>query len=63
MSSYQINVSQNGKFLFRTEEQPCGPNNDYTNEMHDLFKQKFPDDEGYTTRMVIWPDRVGTMYY
>lgn len=62
MSSYEISVSQNGNLLFWTEEQPCGPNNDDAIEMHELLKQKFPEDEGYTTQMVIWPDRVGTLY-
>lgn len=62
MPSFQVTVAANGKFIFRTEDQPCEVNHEEAHEVHEILKAKFKEEDGYSTRLVIWPDRVGYEY-
>lgn len=61
MSSYMITVSENGKFLFRTEEQPGGLKDADVSKVVEAVSAKFPKSEGYEVILVEWPEKAGTM--
>lgn len=61
MSSYMITVSENGKFLFRTEEQPGSLKDADVSKVVEAVAQKFPKSEGYEVILVEWPEKAGTM--
>lgn len=50
---YRINVSLNGKYLFATEQ--GGITQDAkAREVFKLFKEKFPEEEGYKVDVTYW---------
>lgn len=64
MASYMVSVSKEGKFLFRTDEQPCDIK--YIHNMRrdpvvSALIQKFPASEGYKVDLVIWPSKRGSV--
>lgn len=46
MSHYEINVSLNGSHLFATHERSCRDKQP-TKDLVDLFREKFPESQGY----------------
>lgn len=54
---YEINVSLNGKHLFATAERSI-TNVDKANDVCKLFKEKFPEENGYKITMTKW-EKVG----
>lgn len=61
MSSYSINVSENGKFLFRTEDQPGLITDSGVQHVIEAIASKFPKSEGYQVEVVQWPTQAGTI--
>lgn len=55
---YEINVALNGKHLFATAERSI-TNNLKAEKVYNLFKEKFPEEEGYTISVTMW-DKIGT---
>ncbi len=53
---YRINVSQNGKYLFATEQGGITYEDD-AKKVTELFKEKFPPSEGYKIDIVKWEGR------
>lgn len=50
---YEINVSLNGRHLFATAERSA--TNEWTaKKLHNLFKEKFPEAEGYDITVTEW---------
>ena len=50
---YEINVALNGKHLFATADRSI--TNPYKAEkIYNLFKEKFPEEEGYTISVTEW---------
>lgn len=54
---YEINVSKNGQHLFATAERSV-TNNLKAKEVYNLFKEKFPESEGYEISVTRW-EKVG----
>lgn len=54
---YEINVSKNGRHLFATAERSI-TNFTQAEGMYILFKEKFPESEGYEISVTRW-DKVG----
>ena len=54
---YEINVSLNGKHLFATAAHSI-TNNLKAEKVYNLFKEKFPDSEGYKIDITEW-NKVG----
>ena len=54
---YEINVSLNGKHLFATAERSITDIHK-ANTVCKLFKEKFPEEEGYKITMTKW-EKVG----
>ena len=50
---YEINVSLNGKHLFATAERSI-TNNLKAEKIYNLFKEKFPESEGYKIDVTYW---------
>lgn len=50
---YEITVSKNGKHLFATSERSI-TNTDKVTEIFNLFKEKFPENEGYKLEATFW---------
>lgn len=61
MTTYTINVSKNGKHLFRTEEQPSGLEDCDQERVSLEIALKFPPSEGYEAVLIIWPNKAGRM--
>ena len=55
---YEINVSLNGKHLFATAERSITDIHK-ANMVYNLFKEKFPKEDGYEIRVTKW-DKVGS---
>ena len=54
---YEINVSLNGQHLFATAERSA--TNEWTAEkLYKLFKEKFPEENGYKISMTRW-EKIG----
>ena len=53
--SYTINVAENGRFLFRTEENNAANRN----QVLEAITKAFPAHEGYEVSIVDWPARSG----
>ena len=54
---YRINVSQNGKYLFATENGEGGGGirwEEDARKVTELFKEKFPESEGYKIDVTYW---------
>lgn len=54
---YRINVSQDGKYLFATENGDNGSgitNEKEARKITELFKEKFPESEGYKISVTHW---------
>lgn len=54
---YRINVSQNGKYLFATENGDNGggiTKEKDARKMTELFKEKFPESDGYEISVTHW---------
>lgn len=49
----RITVSQNGKYLFATEEGQLAREKD-AKRVYQLLKEKFPESEGYHVRVIVW---------
>lgn len=54
---YEINVSLNGKHLFATAERSI-VNAWRLQKVYNLFKEKFPEEEGYNITVTEW-NKVG----
>lgn len=54
---YEINVSLNGKHLFATAERSI-TNNLKAEKVYLIFKEKFPEEEGYEIDITEW-NKVG----
>lgn len=57
---YRINVSKDGRYLFATENGEGGggiQSVKHAQEILSLFKQKFPDSEGYRISCIHWEAR------
>ncbi len=54
---YEINVSLNGKHLFATAERSI-VNTFHLQKVYNLFKEKFPEEDGYKINVTKW-DKVG----
>lgn len=50
---YEINVSLNGKHLFATAERSI-TNNLKAEKVYLIFKEKFPEEEGYEIEITEW---------
>lgn len=50
---YEINVSLNGKHLFATAERSI-VNTWHLQKVYNLFKEKFPAEEGYQITVTEW---------
>lgn len=61
MSTFQINVSKDGKHLFRTEEQSIGAESCDQEQVSLEIASKFPPSEGYEVMLIIWPSKSGRM--
>ena len=55
---YEINVSLNGKHLFATAERSIS-NRWELDKVYHIFKEKFPESEGYEMSVTMW-DKRGT---
>lgn len=53
---YRINVSLNGKYLFATEQGGITWEAD-AKKVVELFKEKFPESEGYKISVTKWEGR------
>lgn len=53
---YRINVSQNGRYLFATEQGGLTWIDD-AKKVTELFKEKFPESEGYKIDVTKWEGR------
>lgn len=54
---YRINVSQNGEYLFATENGENGGGirwEEDARKVVKLFKEKFPESEGYNVSVSFW---------
>lgn len=54
---YRINVSQNGKYLFATENGENGggiTQEEDAKKITELFRIKFPESEGYNIHVTHW---------
>lgn len=60
-ASYSINVSENGKFLFRTEEQPGLITDPDVQHVVEAIALRFPKAEGFQVQLIQWPTHAGTM--
>ena len=56
---YEINVSLNGQHFFATAERSI-TNLNKAEKVYDLFKEKFPESEGYKIDITEW-NKVGKM--
>ena len=54
---YEINVSLNGKHLFATAERSIDNKRELEN-VYSLFKEKFPESEGYKLSVTMW-EKIG----
>ena len=54
---YEINVSKNGKHLFATAERSITVSWE-AEHIYNLFKEKFPENEGYKITVTRW-EKVG----
>lgn len=54
---YEINISLNGKHLFATAERSI-TNNLKVEKVYNIFKEKFPEEEGYKIDITYW-EKVG----
>lgn len=57
---YRINVSRNGVYLFATEDGEGGGgivSVKHAEKVLELFKQKFPESEGYRVTCIYWEAR------
>lgn len=54
---YEINVSKDGKHLFATAERSI-TNNLKAEKVYNLFKEKFPESDGYKIDITYW-EKVG----
>lgn len=54
---YEINVSLNGKHLFATAERSI-VNTFQLQKVYNLFKEKFPEEDGYKINVTQW-EKVG----
>ena len=54
---YEINVSLNGRHLFATAERSI-KNHLKAEKVYKLFKEKFPENEGYEISITYW-EKVG----
>lgn len=54
---YEINVSLNGKHLFATAERSI-VNTFQLQKVYNLFKEKFPEEDGYKINVTKW-NKVG----
>lgn len=61
MSTFELSVSRNGKFLFRVEEQSTYPDDEAMETLSNLIVERFPASEGFQVVRVVWPDRLGDM--
>lgn len=52
-SHYEINVSLNGSHLFATHERSCR-DKEPTKKLVELFREKFPETEGYKVDCTYW---------
>lgn len=52
-SYYEINVSKNGKYVFSTAERSA-TNIWEARKLYKLFKEKFPESEGYKIDVTYW---------
>lgn len=57
---YRINVSQNGRYLFATEQGGITWEFD-AKKIVELFKEKFPESEGYKIDVTKWESRGKTL--
>lgn len=53
---YRINVSKNGRYLFATEQGGIIWEFD-AKKIVELFKEKFPENEGYKIDVIKWESR------
>lgn len=53
---YEINVSLNGKHFFATAERSIS-SEFKLKEVYNLFKEKFPESEGYKIDVTRWENR------
>ena len=53
---YRINVSKNGRYLFATEQGGITYEED-ARKVTELFKEKFPESEGYNIHVTKWEGR------
>lgn len=54
---YEINIALNGQHLFATAERSI-TNNLKAEKVYKLFKEKFPESEGYKVDVTYW-EKVG----
>ena len=50
---YRINVSKNGRYVFATEQDGITYEEDAM-KVFELFKEKFPESEGYKVDVIKW---------
>ena len=62
VSYYRINVSKNGKYLFATEQGGITHEED-AKKVTGLFKEKFPESEGYRVTATKWEGKGKQMYW
>ena len=53
---YRINVSRNGRYLFATEQGGITYEED-AKKVFELFKEKFPESEGYKIDVTKWESK------
>ncbi|MEG0063083.1 MAG: hypothetical protein RR740_00620 [Pseudomonas sp.] len=61
MTSYTIDVTKDGEFLFRTAEQPGSSADPAVEKVVLELSSRFTKADGYSVIFIEWPDQKGVM--